>query len=412
MRRRPAAESGLETAGLSPRWPQVRLRPGLARTARELPVAGSRLGPERGTAEDEHQRRKQGTCTLHCATMPGWVCLGPWSAPQQSATGAKCMSQKVLITGVTGFVGSHLADHILAEHPQTKITGVLRWRSRTENIRHLDKRVELLECDLRDASSVREMIERVCPDRIFHLAAQSFVPTSFSAPTESLTTNVIGQLNVFEAVRRVGLKPRIQIACSSEEYGLVLPEETPIKESNPLRPLSPYAVSKVAQDLLAYQYFESYGMDVVRTRGFNHTGPRRGPVFVCSDFAKQIIDIEAGRKEPVISVGNLEAARDFTDVRDMVRGYWLALEHCEPGSVYNICSGVGHRIRDVLDRLLALSDAKIEVRLDPTRLRPSDVPLLVGDSSPFRERTGWAPGIDFDTTLRDILDYWRVEGAR
>jgi GDP-4-dehydro-6-deoxy-D-mannose reductase len=322
------------------------------------------------------------------------------------------MSKRVLITGITGFVGSHLADYILAKHPDASISGILRWRSRTENILHLRDRLRLIECDMRDASSVRAAIEEVRPDWIFHLAAQSFVPSSFTAPSESLSTNLIGQLNLFEAVRKVGLDCRVQIACSSEEYGLVHPEETPIRESNPLRPLSPYAISKVAQDLLGFQYHQSYGLDVVRTRGFNHTGPRRGPVFVCSDFAKQIVDIEMGRREPVISVGNLDAARDFTDVRDMVVAYWLALEKCEPGSVYNVCSGVSYTIRNVLDRLLALSNVEIEVRLDPTRLRPSDVPLLVGDSSPFRERTGWQPRIAFDDTLRDILNYWRSAGPR
>ncbi len=321
------------------------------------------------------------------------------------------MSKRVLITGVTGFAGSHLVDYILAEHPDVQISGIRRWRSRTENIGHFIDRIDLPECDLRDASSTRDLIDQVRPDWVFHLAAQSFVPTSFTAPTESLDTNVIGQLNLLEAIRRVGIEPRIQIACSSEEYGLVHPEETPIKESNPLRPLSPYAVSKVSQDLMGYQYHESYGLDVVRTRGFNHTGPRRGPVFVCSDFAMQVADIEQGKREPVMYVGNLDAVRDFTDVRDMVRGYWMALESCEPGSVYNICTGAGFSIREVLDKLLAMSTADIEVRTDPKRLRPSDVPLLLGDSTLFQERTGWRPRIDFDTTLRDILEYWRKVDA-
>lgn len=315
--------------------------------------------------------------------------------------------RKILITGVTGFVGSHLVDYILAEHPECELTGIMRWRSRTENIEHVLDRINLLECDLRDASSTRDVIEKVEPDWIFHLAAQSFVPTSFRAPMESLDTNVMGQLNIFEAVRRTGLNPRIQIACSSEEYGLVHPEEAPICEDNPLRPLSPYAVSKVAQDLLAYQYYESYGVDSVRTRGFNHTGPRRGPVFVCSDFAKQIADIEAGRREPVMWVGNLDAKRDFTDARDMVRGYWKALEMGVAGEVYNLCSGTTHSIQSVLDQLLAMSKIKIEVKVDPARLRPSDVPLLLGDASRFHGLTGWKPEIPFEKTLRDILEYWR-----
>jgi len=246
--------------------------------------------------------------------------------------------RRVLVTGVTGFAGSHLVDYMLTRN-DCEIFGIQRWRSPLENVQHFMDKITLVECDLRDASSTRDTLERMRPDWIFHLAAQSFVPTSWSAPTESLTTNVLGQLNIFEAVRRIGLQCRIQIACSSEEYGMVYADELPIKETNPLRPLSPYAVSKVAQDLLAYQYWMSWKVDSVRTRGFNHEGPRRGPVFVASDFAKQIADIEKGLKPPVLHVGNLEARRDFTDVRDMVRAYWLALEKCEPGEVYNLCSG-------------------------------------------------------------------------
>lgn len=225
---------------------------------------------------------------------------------------------KVLITGITGFAGSHVADFCL-DQGGIDVCGIIRWRSRTENIEHLRDKVTFVECDLRDATSTLEVVEQVRPDYIFHLAAQSYVPMSWRAPTESLTTNVIGQLNVFEAVRKIGLECRIQIACSSEEYGLVGEDELPITEETPLRPLSPYAVSKVAQDLLGYQYFMSYGMEIVRTRGFNHTGPRRAPVFVVSDFAKQIVEIERGLREPVMSVGNLDAERDFTDVRDTVR---------------------------------------------------------------------------------------------
>jgi GDP-4-dehydro-6-deoxy-D-mannose reductase len=315
--------------------------------------------------------------------------------------------RRVLVTGVTGFVGSHLVDYML-ERGDCEIFGIQRWRSPTENIAHFIDRIHLVECDLRDASSTRDTIESVRPDWIFHLAAQSFVPTSWSAPTESLVTNIVGQLNLFEAVRHLGLRPRIQLACSSEEYGMVLADEVPIRETNPLRPLSPYAVSKVGQDMLGYQYWMSWKTDVVRTRGFNHEGPRRGPVFVASDFAKQIADIEKGRKPAVLSVGNLEAKRDFTDVRDMVKAYWLALEKCEPGDVYNICTGKAWSIREVLDRLLSMTSTKIEVRQDPARLRPSDVPILIGDNSKFVKATGWRPTIPFEQTLRDMLEYWRA----
>ena len=313
---------------------------------------------------------------------------------------------RVLITGITGFAGSHLADYCL-DRGDVDVHGMIRWRSRTENIEHLTGRINLHECDLRDAGSARDVIEDVNPDYIFHLAAQSFVPTSWRAPSESLTTNVLGQLHVFEAVRKLGLKCRVQIACSSEEYGLVHENEIPIKEENQLRPLSPYAVSKVAQDLLGYQYYMSYQADIVRTRGFNHTGPRRGPVFVCSDFAKQIVDIENGRKEPVIHVGNLEAKRDFSDVRDVVKGYFLALEKGKPGEVYNICRGKSWRIQEILDMLLTYSKTDIKIEVDQSRLRPSDVPVLQGDCSKFKQDTGWEPEIPFEQTLEDIIDYWR-----
>jgi GDP-4-dehydro-6-deoxy-D-mannose reductase len=318
--------------------------------------------------------------------------------------------RRVLVTGVTGFAGSHLVDYML-ERGDCEIIGIQRWRSRTENIEHFMNRITMLECDLRDATSTRDTLEKARPDWIFHLAAQSFVPTSWIAPTESLTTNVLAQVNLFEAVRHLGLKCRIQLACSSEEYGLVHENEVPIRETNPLRPLSPYAVSKVTQDLLGYQYWMSWKLDSVRTRGFNHEGPRRGPVFVASDFAKQIADIERGRKPPILSVGNLEARRDFTDVRDMVRAYWLALEKCEPGEVYNIARGKAWSIRQVLDMLLGMTKVKIEVRQDPARLRPSDVPVLIGDNSKFVRLTGWEPKIPFEQTLRDMLEYWRQQTA-
>jgi len=313
---------------------------------------------------------------------------------------------KVLVTGVTGFAGSHLVDYILTL-PGVEVMGILRWRGRTENIEHFMDRVRLVECDLRDASSVRDVLGELKPDRIFHLAAQSFVPTSWTAPTESLITNVIGQLNIFEAVKKLHIMPRIQLACSSEEYGMVYESELPIRESNPLRPLSPYAVSKVGQDMLGYQYFMSYKIPVIRTRGFNHEGPRRGPVFVCSDFAKQIADIEKGRRAPVVRVGNLDARRDFTDVRDVVRAYWLSLEKGEPGEVYNICSGKCWTIRAMLDMLLGMTKAKITIESDAARMRPSDVPVLLGDATKFRKATGWEPAIPFEQTLRDLLDYWR-----
>jgi GDP-4-dehydro-6-deoxy-D-mannose reductase len=187
----------------------------------------------------------------------------------------------------------------------------------------------------------------------------------------------------------------------------VKPHELPLTEDSPLRPLSPYGVSKVAQDMLAYQYWRSHRLHTVRTRGFNHTGPRRGEVFVTSNLARQIAEVEKGLREPIVWVGNLEAIRDFTDVRDMVRAYWLALEHGEPGEVYNIASGRGYKIRDVLDILIGLAHANVEVREDAARLRPSDVEVLLGDCSRFRRVSGWEPTIPFDVTMKDLLDHWR-----
>lgn len=312
---------------------------------------------------------------------------------------------RVLITGITGFVGSHLAEYALGK--KAEVWGSIRWRSSTENIDHIKGELKLVECDLRDLSSVTRLIEETRPDYIFHLAAQSFVPTSWHAPDETLTTNVISQLNILEAVRFRKLEPIIQIAGSSEEYGQVYENEIPVKETNPLRPLSPYAVSKVAQDLLGYQYHRSYGFKIVRTRAFNHTGPRRGEVFVASNFAKQITQIEAGKKGSTIEVGNLEAKRDFSDVRDIVKAYWLALEKGELGEVYNICSGKAWSMRELLDMLLSMAKVKIKVEQDPKRLRPSDVPILVGDSTKFKEKTGWRPEIPFEKTLKDLLNYWR-----
>ncbi len=315
---------------------------------------------------------------------------------------------RVLIKGITGFAGSHLVDYILKEHPDVEIFGIRRWRSRTETIRHFQENIKIIECELRDLTSVFSVIQQVRPDRIFHLAAQSFVPTSWLSPADSLNTNIIGQLNLFEAVRSLDIDPWIQIACSSEEYGMVYEDEVPIKETNPLRPLSPYAVSKVGQDLMGYQYSQSYGMKIIRTRGFNHTGPRRGDVFVCSDFAKQITDIEKKKRPPVIRVGNLESKRDFTDVRDMVKAYWLSLEgNCTPGEVYNIASGTTYVIQEVLDKLLRMTSEKIMIEEDSARLRPSDVQILWGDYSKFHAATGWKPTIPFEQTLQDILNYWR-----
>ncbi|MEJ8545139.1 GDP-mannose 4,6-dehydratase [Brevibacillus borstelensis] len=315
---------------------------------------------------------------------------------------------KALITGITGFAGSHLAEWLLKNKEDLQVYGSYRLRSRMENIKDIQGQVDLVECELKDPRSVDEIIKTIKPDYIFHLAAQSFVPTSWNAPAETLIVNQIGQVNLFEAVLKHCPDCTIQIACSSEEYGQVYPHEVPITEDNPLRPLSPYAVSKVGQDYLGYQYHQSYGLKVIRTRTFNHTGPRRGESFVTSNFAKQIASIEKGLQPPVLYVGNLQAKRDFTDVRDVVKAYWLAVEKGVPGEVYNIASGVTYTIEEMLNKLLKLSSAEIEIQQDPSRMRPSDVEILLGNYDKFHQQTGWKPEIPFDQTLQDLLDYWRA----
>jgi len=319
---------------------------------------------------------------------------------------------RVLITGITGFVGSHLAEYALAAGAE--VIGTVRARSRLDHIEAFRRRLHLVESDLRDASSVRSLVRDMRPDWIFHLAAQSYVHASFNAPSECVQTNIACQMNLLEALRMEALGPRFLAVGSSEEYGLVEEHETPIVETQPLRPLSPYAVSKVAQDMLGYQYWRSYGIPIIRTRAFNHSGPRRGEVFATSNFARQVAEIEAGTRPPVIEVGNLDARRDFSDVRDIVRGYWSLLDRGQAGEVYNLCSGQAWVIGDVLQFLVAASktsDVTIRPRVD--RMRPSDVPLLVGDAGKILRTTGWKTEIRFEDTLRDLLDYWRqrVRGA-
>lgn len=327
----------------------------------------------------------------------------------KNQTGDSAVRHRALITGITGFVGSHLAEHLFANGYE--VYGTVRWRSRHDNIVKIRNNITLVEADIRDAYSIRKAIDESRPDFIFHLAAQSFVPTSFHAPQETLTTNIVGTVNLLEAVRSSNTDPKIHIAGSSEEYGLVHPNEIPVKETNPLRPLSPYGVSKIAEEMLGFQYFKSYGMKIVVTRAFNHTGNRRGDVFVESNFAKQIAEIEKGLQEPVIRVGNLNASRDFTDVHDIAKAYELCLKKCDFGEVYNICSGKAWKIKDVLNLLLSMAKIDVEIKQDPARLRPSDVEILLGDSTKFREKTGWKPNIPFEKTMEDLLNYWRVRAV-
>ena len=313
---------------------------------------------------------------------------------------------QLLITGITGFVGSYMAEHALAQGVQ--VFGSIRWRSKTDNIDHLRSKITLIDSDLRDLSSVRALLEAATPTHVIHLAAQSFVHASWRSPAETLSTNILGQVNLLEGLRGLKMSPRFLVVGSSEEYGLVEEDELPIKETNPLRPLSPYAVSKVGQDLMGYQYWKSYGLPIVRSRAFNHEGPRRGDVFLTSNVARQVAEIAPGLRDPVIHVGDLTPRRDYSDVRDIVRGYWALLERGEPGEVYNLCSGRSWAIRQVLDLLLEQARVKsIRVETDPARLRPSDVPVLEGDPSKIEKATGWKVEIPFERTLKDLLAYWR-----
>ncbi|MGF1623387.1 MAG: GDP-mannose 4,6-dehydratase [Alphaproteobacteria bacterium] len=313
----------------------------------------------------------------------------------------------ILITGITGMVGSHLAEYLLARHPECNIHGLIRWRSPRDNILGILDKVTVHQGDLRDLNSLIELMRAVRPDRIFHLAAQSYVDQSFRAPADTLHTNVIGTTNLLDAVRICGLSPRIHICSSSEVYGQVREDELPIRESNVMRPASPYAVSKVGEDMVALQYGLSYGMHILRTRMFTHTGPRRGDVFAESAFAKQIAEIEAGVRSGPVKVGNLDSVRTIADVRDTVRAYWLLLEKCPAGEVYNIGGKEVATVGEILELLKAMATVPITHEVDPARLRPSDVTLQIPSIEKFQQATGWKPVISMRQTLSDLLDYHR-----
>lgn len=318
---------------------------------------------------------------------------------------------RMLITGISGFAGSHLAEFLLNEK-NLEIWGA--FRGNYENIEHIKDRLHLLSGDLRDPGFVQEALQKAKPDYIFHLAAQSYVPLSWQDPWGTMENNLRAQVNILQEVATRGLSARILVVGSNEEYGRVQPEELPIIETTPLRPDSPYGVSKVAQDLLGLQYYLSHRLAVIRVRPFNHTGPRQREDFVVPAFAKQIAQIEHGLKEAVVKVGNLNAQRDFSDVRDVVHAYHLAITKGQPGEVYNIASGVARSISEALQQLLGLTSQKIGVAEDPARLRPADVPISIGEASKLREQTGWKPTIPWPKTLEDTLNYWRerIAGER
>ncbi len=333
---------------------------------------------------------------------------------------------RALITGAGGFAGRHLTQHLAAttdwelwgtERP-TALPDVVHIpparRSELPGRVALDtawlaqQRLQLAPVELAEYEGVRDLLAAVRPAYLFHLAAQSIVARAQSDPEATLVNNLVGQLNVLRAVQELGLPTRILLIGSSEEYGHVLPADLPVDEDTPFRPTNSYAVSKVAQDMLGLQYFLTYGTAVIRVRPFNHIGPGQGDAFVTAAFARQVAAIEAGRQEPVLSVGNLSAERDFTDVRDMVRAYHLAITEGEPGAVYNLGSGRATAISAILDTLIGLSRVAVRVEHDPARLRPADVPQIVCDPHRFQARTGWQPLIPLDQSLADILDDWRT----
>ena len=307
---------------------------------------------------------------------------------------------RALITGAAGFVGRHLTT-LLARDGAWEIFGIESRPSMSI------PDVRMIVCDLRDDALTRKAIHDCRPDAIFHLAAQANVPVAVASPSDTLINNAVAQINVIEACRAASLDPVILVVSSAEVYGAAAPEDLPLTEQQPFRPANPYAVSKVAQDMLGLQYFLSYGMRIIRVRPFNHIGPGQSDHFVVSNFARQIAEIEAGLADPVVRVGNLDAQRDFLDVRDVVRAYELITRPEFAGEVFNVASGIPRSIRSILDQLVTLSSAEITIQEDPARLRPSDVPMLIGDAGKLTRSTGWEPRIPIEQSLADTLDFWR-----
>ena len=318
---------------------------------------------------------------------------------------------RVLITGITGLIGSHLAGYLL-QLGGIEVVGFKRWRSPEDNLQRVAGQIRLLEGDVEDPFSVAAAIEGVQPDRIFHLAAQSYPAESWAAPAATLQPNIMGTLHVLEAARRFAPAARIHIAGSAAAYGQIRPDEVPIREDRPLRPLSPYGVSKATQEMLGYQAAVTYGQQVFLTRSFIHIGPGQGARPAAQSFARQIAQAESGSRQPVVEVGNLDVQRDFLDVSDAVRGLWALIEHGRSAEVYNLCSGRATSIRALLEIYLSLAAVPMEVRVDPARLRPADEPILQGDNSKLRAATGWEPRVSLEESARRILDHWRTVVAR
>ena len=312
---------------------------------------------------------------------------------------------RVLITGISGFAGSHLADLCVAR--EVEVWGLTQAPGPHPNLAHLGERVHLRTADITDRPSINAALADIAPDWIFHLAAQAHVPTAWQDPAATIATNVFGQLNVILAMQQHVPAARLLAVSSSHVHGMVEEEDLPVDESTPLRPADPYAVSKVGQDMLALQYWQSHGLHIVRVRPFNHIGPRQAPDYVIARFAQEIAKMEAGLAEPTLHVGNLSAKRDFTDVRDIARAYWLALEKRTPGAVYTIGSGTARSIDEMLRIMLRLARVDIEVETDPALFRTGDLPVLQADPRALQTQTGWRAATPLEQTLEDTLDYWR-----
>lgn len=314
---------------------------------------------------------------------------------------------KALITGITGFAGSYLAEHLLSTN-RYEISGTYLIEDSLRNVDGIKNKLNLIKADLSNEKSVFNIVKKNAPRVIFHLAALTSPADSFNNPTQTLTNNISLQINLMEAVRKNNLlDTKILVVSSGEIYGIVKREDLPIDEKTPLAPTNPYSVSKIAQDFLGLTYALSYKLKIVRVRPFNHIGPRQSPHFVVSSFAKQIAEIEKDRRDPVLHVGNLDTRRDFTNVKDMVRAYLLAIEKGKDGDVYNIGAGISYKISEILSKLVSMSSSRIKIVKDKSLLRPNDNPELICDARKFTKLTGWKPTVPIETTLRDTLDYWR-----
>ncbi|MHA1354717.1 MAG: GDP-mannose 4,6-dehydratase [Candidatus Heimdallarchaeota archaeon] len=323
----------------------------------------------------------------------------------------KFQGKRVLITGISGFVGSHLADRLVNCEEEIEIYGMVRRQSVPikSNLRSILKKIRIKEANLIDYPSIENAISEIEPHYIFHLAAQSFVPTSFSAPIEAVQTNIGGTTNLLEVIRKMNSNIEgIQIACSSEEYGLVYPNEVPINESNPFRPQSPYAVSKVATEHLSRLYHKAYGVPTIITRGFNHTGPRRGLQFVASVIASQIARILKGGNK-TITLGNPKPIRDFTDIRDMLGGYLLAITKGEKGEAYNLGHGFGISIENMLKLTADIFDVDYKLEIDQSRFRPVEVNILLCDYTKAQKELGYKPQYPITETMENLVNYYLTD---